>query len=305
MKCPIDNISPSHWCFQLFCCKIQGTFRSKKALPEFQSQNKEVRNDAWRVLDVYIHQCSLRNWGYKFYGISLRQLHGHFINHLNYASLWTFPSFLTTVLVLILHKTTEHPGLTRISAKYQKYWAPWRHQPQSSLLTGGPLSLPLTSSVRVVTTLFITSTHQQKYLIRLLMCRSTEKQRAWGCFLGLDVLLFTSIASCPLNPWWLYRATPDPHKGRVNSRQSPSCRSFPPVPLIPHRSVCKHPQSTHSPETTAHAITGRETQTRSTATHPLMGQTGNCNPTSSDSCAKALSGHLQTEKALQAARGDL
>lgn len=92
--------------------------------------------------------------------------------------------------------------------------------------------------------------------------------RAWGYFILVDVLPFISIPSCPLNLSWLCRATPDIHKGNMNSRQSPSCRSFPSLPLITQKSVYKHmswfqhTKSTHSPITTAHAVTGRETQTR-------------------------------------------
>lgn len=86
----------------------------------------------------------------------------------------------------------------------------------------------------------------------------------------------------PLALWtgkfsWLCRATPDLHKGNMNSRQSLSCRSFPPLPLIAQKSVYKHTKSAYSPVTTTHAITGRETQTRSTATHHLMGQIQYCN----------------------------
>lgn len=104
-----------------------------------------------------------------------------------------------------------------------------------------------------------------------------RRARAWGSFLVVDVLPFSSLPSCPVNLSWLCRATPDPHKGSGNSRQSQCCRSFPPLPLIPHRYICEHTKSTHSPVKTAHAITGRETQTRSTATHPLMGQIQHCN----------------------------
>lgn len=131
-------------------------------------------------------------------------------------------------------------------------------------------------------------------------------RRARGYFILVDMLPFISIPSCPLNFSWLCRATPDLHKGNVNSRQSLSCRSFPPLPLITQKSVYKRTKSTHSPVTTAHAITGRETQRRSTATHRLTGQIQYCNfITSQSSCIKALSGRFQTEKALQADKGDL
>lgn len=107
--------------------------------------------------------------------------------------------------------------------------------------------------------------------------RVYRRARAWGYFILVDALPFISILSCPLNLSWLCRATPDLHNGNVNSRQSLSCRSFPSFPLITQKSLYKHTESAHSPITTAHAVTGREMQTRSTATHHLMGQIQYCN----------------------------
>lgn len=107
--------------------------------------------------------------------------------------------------------------------------------------------------------------------------RVCRRAWAWGYFILVDALPFISIASCSLNISWLCRSYPRPTQSNMNSRQSPSCRSFSSPPLITQKSASKHTRSAHSPATTAHAVTGREMHTRSMTAHYLMGQIQYCN----------------------------
>ena len=77
--------------------------------------------------------------------------------------------FLTLVVVLILHKKMEHPGLATISAKYQR--GPQHPEGTNSKIlssntAGGPPSLSVTNFICVVSILSITPADQWKYLIR-------------------------------------------------------------------------------------------------------------------------------------------
>lgn len=115
-----------------------------------------------------------------------------------------------------------------------------------------------------------------------------RRARAWGYFLLVELFPFISIPSRPLNLFWLCRATPDPHKGKWTP-DSPQAADHFPLSLWSHTDLFVSTPRAHTALlTTAHAITGRETQSRSTATHHLMGQIEHCNFLQAKAAASGL-----------------
>lgn len=131
----------------------------------------------------------------------------------------------------------------------------------------------------------MTSSHTISTCYEDFMCNSSGPQcegrertvKASCCFVLVDVPSFIYLPAYPLNLSCLYRATPDLHKDCVNSRQSLSFRTFPSIPTITQKCVYKQMWSAHSAGKTAHAIAGRETQSRNTVTYRSTGQIQHCN----------------------------